>query len=262
MLFKPHSPFHSAGKNVFTKLNNFFPEYIFYLYTLPGYPYFCFFLKERKIDTTDTPARVVFSILTGPVYRLKNVEFNVTGAPPDKEPELPALKKLRLEPGLPGKALPIIQARTAIRNSLKNQGFPLVRVEEPKVTVDHRDQSLSVTYSIDTGPLAAFGETEIVGADSVEPSFIRKLLPWKQGDTFQADLLATARINLIETGLFNVVRFDTDERIDADGRLPLTLNISERKHRTLKLTAGYTTDEGFLGKTEWERRNLFHRGNP
>ncbi len=215
---------------------------------------------DARIHVRTLPARVEFQIETGPVYRLKKVRVEMTGQAAGKTPPLPRLKKLGLKSGGESEAGPILSARSAIVSDLRNQGFPLARVKPPEVLVDHEDRTLSVTYFVDSGPFAFFGVTEIKGVTSVEHPFIRRQLPWKPGDTFQADLLDRARTDLLKTGLFNGVMFSMGDRLDSQNRLPVNLQLSERKHRTIKLGLGYTTDEDVIGKVNWEHRNLFHQG--
>ncbi|MBN1850449.1 MAG: outer membrane protein assembly factor [Deltaproteobacteria bacterium] len=215
---------------------------------------------ETDVNTSIRPARVVFQIETGPVYQLKDVGMEWVAPPEQKKPKIPTPKELDLEPGRPAEAGPILEARNALLDVLRNQGFPLAEVPKPKVIVDHADKILLVTYSINSGPFALFGLTEIEGAGSVDPSFIGEQLPWRPGEMYQIHLLEEARTNLFETGLFNMVIFHTGNRLDAQGRIPITLQLSEREPRTLKIGLGYDTDEDVVGKIGWERRNLFHHG--
>lgn len=215
---------------------------------------------DTVLDTDIQPARVVFRINTGPVYRLKKLETTFTIPDQEEKPALPGLDKLGIEPGQPAEAEPILKVRAKILWNLKNQGYPLADVKTPEVIVDHQDQTLSVTYSIDPGPPALFGSTHIEGAASTKTDFILKHLCWEPGDIFKADLLQKARTNLMETGLFNGVRFVPGEKLDSQGRLPLTLQVSERRQRTLKLGLGYTTDEAAKARASWQNRNLLRAG--
>ncbi|MFO7965884.1 MAG: autotransporter assembly complex family protein [Desulfobacterales bacterium] len=215
---------------------------------------------DTEVDTEERPARAVFRIAPGPVYRLKKVEIDLAGPPDEPLPAPPDVDRPALQPGRPAEAESIIAFRSSITRYFQNRGFPLAKTAEPDVVVDHQDHAVSVTYAVTTGPRAVFGATEITGAETVESSFIREKFPWKPRDPFKADLLDRVRADLLETGLFSVVVFSTGDRVDAQGRLPLTLRVRERKHRTLKLGLGYTTDEDFIARVNWEHRNLLHRG--
>ena len=48
--------------------------------------------------------------------------------------------------------------------------------------------------------------------------------------------------------------------LNSRGQLPVTLEVNERKHRTIKGGVSWKTDEGFGAKISWEHRNLLGRG--
>ena len=68
------------------------------------------------------------------------------------------------------------------------------------------------------------------------------------------------RVALLDTRLFGAVRIAYGDKIDANGELPVTVTLTEAKHRSIGAGARYSTDEGPLGKLFWEHRNLFHEG--
>jgi translocation and assembly module TamA len=53
---------------------------------------------------------------------------------------------------------------------------------------------------------------------------------------------------------------DLGSEPDADGRLPVTVDLNERRHRSIGVGASSRTDEGLGGNLSWEHRNLFGRG--
>ena len=48
--------------------------------------------------------------------------------------------------------------------------------------------------------------------------------------------------------------------LDPEGTLPMTITLSERKHRTVSAGVTYKTDEGAGAQAGWEHRNLFGGG--
>jgi translocation and assembly module TamA len=56
------------------------------------------------------------------------------------------------------------------------------------------------------------------------------------------------------------VQVSTPKKLDADGRLPVTFTLVERKPRTIGASIGYQTDEGPNTTLFWEHRNLFGAG--
>ena len=215
---------------------------------------------RSKIDFNAEPVRVVFLILAGPSYILKSVDMELINPAQNRKVNLPGLKALGLKTGGPAKSDSIIEATKIITRYLKNHGFPFPKIEQPKVVVDHLSETVKVTYLIDTGPPGVFGPTEIKGLESVNIDFVESKIPWKKGDVFNADLLEDLRIKLLRTELFSLVRIETAGSLNKEGELPVSIQVKERKHRTLKTGLSYKTDEGPGASISWENRNLFHHG--
>jgi translocation and assembly module TamA len=119
---------------------------------------------------------------------------------------------------------------------------------------------VSVEFQVQPGPRALFGHTEIQGLESVSEAYARRRISWTQGEPFNADLLRKTQGRLRATELFALIRVNTAEAIDAEGHLPITIELTERKHRTVKAGISYKTDEGPGVKLSWEHRNLWHQG--
>ena len=75
-----------------------------------------------------------------------------------------------------------------------------------------------------------------------------------------AQRLEDGRVALFDSRLFSSVVLDVGTTPDAAGRLPVTVELRESKHRSIALGAGYRTDEGPGGNVGWEHRNLFGGG--
>lgn len=214
---------------------------------------------KLEIDLSQEPVSVVFNVQTGPVYKLVKVEIEPEDGAEIK-PKLPTLQELDLQLNGPAKARPILSAHEAILKRMRAEGYALVRMPEPQVVVDHTAREVSVKYRIIPGPESRFGPTRFSGLESVREEFLQKILPWREGERFNAELLTEARNRLTETQLFSLVNITQAESLNEDGRLPITIEVRERKHRTISAGASYYTDEGFGTKLGWEHRNLFKEG--
>ena len=119
---------------------------------------------------------------------------------------------------------------------------------------------MDVKYRAERGPQAVFGDTTFEGLERVQEDFLRNKLPWRQGDPFDGVQLRLAQRRLMGSDLFSSARFIRADDLDEDKALALTVEIRERKHRSITFGAGYRTDEGFRGRAGWEHRNLFRSG--
>jgi translocation and assembly module TamA len=213
-----------------------------------------------EVSEENDDSVVTFDIRTGEVFRLESVEWTADDRYKKILKRLPAPEELGLRKGEPARARAILDAEKALVQALKKKGRPFAAVEDRKVVVDHRTRTVRVTFHLAPGPLARFGAATITGLKTIEESFVRNRLLWKQGERWNADLITETQRELTQSALFTLVRISHADSLDSAGELPLTVDVSEGRHRSVKIGAGYKTDEGPGGKFSWEHRNLFHHG--
>jgi translocation and assembly module TamA len=126
--------------------------------------------------------------------------------------------------------------------------------------VDHDADAMDLTLRVNAGPLVRFGDIEVTGLEEVEREFVERRLPWQPGELITSERLAEGQRLLRETDLFSTIRTRLGETPDATGRLPVTVIVTERKHRSIEVGVRYRTDEGPGGNVAWEHRNFFGRG--
>ena len=213
---------------------------------------------EVAIDAEAEPVRVVFRIDPAPVYRLRDVSIAVV--PPDADLALPSLAELGIAPGAPALAQTILDAETTLVERAEAAGFALAMAGERRAVVDHDADAMDLTLRLDAGPPVRFGSIAVAGVDEVERDFAEKRLPWRPGELITSERLAEGQRALRETGLFATVRTEIGETPDAQGRVPVVVQVTERKHRSIEVGVRYRTDEGPGGNIAWEHRNFFGRG--
>jgi translocation and assembly module TamA len=214
-----------------------------------------FLLSEEKEDSV-----VTFSVRTGEVFRLESIEWTADDQDRKVLKRLPTPDDLGLRKGEPARAQTILDAEKGLVQALGRMGRPFATVDDRKVIVDHRTGTVQVTFNVAPGPVARFGPTTVTGLKSVEESAVRNRFLWKQGERWNADRVTETQRELTRSALFSLVRISHAESLDSTGELPLTVQVNEGKHRSVKIGASYRTDEGPGGKFSWEHRNLFHHG--
>ena len=212
---------------------------------------------DHDIDRTDTPAKVVFTIDTGPVYTLADytIEY-IDPTPPEPSPDITALG---LELSSPARAPTIVAAQKTLLTVLSNQGYPLAKVEDRKARVNHDTKAMTVALKVAQGPLSSIGPARFEGLEDVESDYLMRLLPWQQGDLYRQEDIDAGRRAISGTGLFNSVKIQPATTPDAEGQLPLTITVSERPQRSFGGTLSYSTSEGPGATLFWEHRNYFGR---
>ncbi|MFC1822639.1 autotransporter assembly complex family protein [Thermodesulfobacteriota bacterium] len=217
-------------------------------------------LVPNEIREEEGLTRVIFIIETGPPYSLKSIDIRIMGEGAVLQEKFISEKPSGLLPGQPARSKEILDAAKKINQWLQKQGFPFPKTETPKVVVDHAEESVSITYQVQSGPMAGFGATRIEGLESVDEAFVRNKIPWKRGERFNMEQFGKVRKNLLGADLFATVEVVKGDELNAKGQLPITIKLRERKHRTVKAGVSYKTDEGPGASLSWAHRNVFGRG--
>jgi translocation and assembly module TamA len=213
-----------------------------------------------RLETAREPLRLVFQIEPGSPYLLDVPRLEAPQLEAVLTAKLLESLKAALPEGAPAASRAILDADKRLLTLLADNGYPLSRIRERKVVVDHDVRRVRVTYRVDPGPRALFGPLRIEGLESVDEEVVRARIPWREGRLFDRRLLNEARNRLVALDLFSIVRFSTAEKVDDQGRLPVVLTVVERRHRTFRGGLSYTTDTGPGAKVSWQHRNMRRRG--
>jgi translocation and assembly module TamA len=210
------------------------------------------------LDAAREPAQVTLQVEPGPQYRFRDVTIESEPAAPP--PTLPDPTALGIAPGTPALSQAILDAEAALLAAARAQGHALAELGQRQALVDHGAEAMDLTLVLRPGPVVRFGEIDIEGLDSVEEDAVRRRLPWQPGEVVTAEALAAGRSALFDSGLFSSVVLDLGDQPAADGRLPVTVELNERRHRSIGIGARFRTDEGLGGNLSFEHRNLFGEG--
>jgi len=211
---------------------------------------------DRSDGTPGLPL-AVFTVVPGERFRIGRVAITATPGSDPAAP-LPAPGEIGVSPGDPYAAKAVVDGQEAIERHLAARGYPFPKVEDLDVRAIGAERIADVTYVVSTGPVADFGETTISGLSHVDEAYVRGRLPWIEGMPYDGSLVEETRSTLVAGGLFSVALFEKGE-VTADGRVPMHLELVERRPRTIRLGLRYRTDSGPGGKAEWEHRTLFGR---
>src|SRR4029077_4016958 len=207
-----------------------------------------------ELDTETEPAKVTVKAEPGPLYHVATV--NVQG--PDHQPlVIPNEGKLPLKSGDPARTAPVVATETALLAALGNSGHPFAKVEDRHVEIDKATETMEVTYTLDPGPVMRFGPVAIEGLERLNPAYVEGRVRWQPGEIYDASKVGETRRALIETGLFSTVEITPTADPEHPGEAQMTIDATERVHRTIGAGLAYNTSQGFGARAFWENRNLF-----
>jgi translocation and assembly module TamA len=207
-----------------------------------------------EVDTQAEPAKVTVKVEPGLLYHVASVR--VQG--PDGQPlAIPNEPKLPLKPGDPARSGPVVATETALVAALGDSGHPFAKVEDRRVELDKAAQTMEVTYTLDPGPVEHFGPLAITGLERLEPGYVEGRIRWQRGALYDEAKVEETRRALIASGLFSTVRITPQADPDNPGDVRMTVDATERLHRSIGAGLAYNTSQGFGARAFWENRNLF-----
>ncbi|MEF2073869.1 autotransporter assembly complex protein TamA [Consotaella aegiceratis] len=201
---------------------------------------------------TSRPVPVGIFIDPGQKYVLGAVDITANGVPIDPEP-------YELEPGMDASSVRVLDAEAHVLEDLRNEGRPFVAIVERDVIADAATGRLDYQIAISPGERVPFGTTYVKGNKAVDPGFIAYMADIEPGETFSPEVIDAARQRLLKLGVFSSVTVKEGQATDADGTLPVQIEVGERKFRYFGVGATYSSTEGAGIEGYWGHRNLFGR---
>ncbi|TPK18633.1 outer membrane protein assembly factor [Mesorhizobium sp. B2-5-9] len=153
----------------------------------------------------------------------------------------------------------VLKAEALIVRTLKEQGRPLAKVTGRQIVADHATSTLDVTLTVAAGPVAGYGATTVEGTEKVDRDFTEYMTGLKRGKQYSPQEISDARDRLLALEVFNSVTFKEADKLDADGNIPIGVQVSERKPRYFGLGGTFSNTEGLGLEGYWGHRNLFGR---
>lgn len=198
---------------------------------------------ERRNEVT------YYTIRPGPQYTVRDLSIKFPKDIPEPDKSL-----LGISEGQPLRAEAVLAAEDIIRDWI-SVNLCLYQVDVGyQAAVYHQDQTATLTYTLQPTQRVEVGELRVTGTETVEEEYLRERLPIQTGSCFNRQRVDMARLALLQTNL--VTSVDANVGQPQEGRVPLTFNIAERSHRTVRAGVSYDTVLGPGVLLGWEHRNL------
>lgn len=217
---------------------------------------------ERPAESEETSGKTTVTLTVLPGTRYVFTAPDVLLDPGIADSPEGYADPIRALEGKPARAAAVIAAERAVVGVLANNGYPFARVLPRTSEVDHARTGIMITARFDAGAYHDFGSTEFTGLDTVEDTYLNRLLTWQPGEPFDRGVLNDYRQSLIDTRLFTSVKVEPKGADTAPAGAPLNIAVSvnEGLHRTLGAYVKYARDEGAGVGASWQHRNFFGQG--
>jgi translocation and assembly module TamA len=205
------------------------------------------------------PVPVVIAVEPGPLFQFGDIR--VEGLPSDpmsgEDRRALNLDDWDFKRGATARSGVILTTEGRLADVWRQRGHPKAEVTSREITADHATRTVDVTLVVTPGPVAAFGMVGVTGTERMDPETVRYLTGIEPGEAYDPDTLERARERLQQVGVFSSVAVVEDPVVGADGILPVTFKVSERKRRVIGGGVSYSTTDGAELQAYWMHRNLF-----
>ncbi len=204
------------------------------------------------LDALPQGSRVALevAIMRGPQFHLRQV--TLMGSVPEA-----ARPALGLAPGAPARAADVLEARQRLLDAIRDQGYALAEVDPPQATLVPRETALDVVFAVRSGPRVDLGAINFTGLDHLDEAYVRRRFGLSPGERYDPAAIEKARQSLAASAAVAGVRVVQADALDANGRLPVRVEVTERPLHAVNFTAAYSTDQGGSVLASWMHRNLW-----
>lgn len=217
---------------------------------------------EPTVGEGDAPAAVV-RITPGRRFSIADPAIAWSKGEPDALSAEAAYKALGLQTGQPGRAADVVGAEGRAVAAVQKRGYADAAAEPRQVVVDHADATVRPTYHIVAGQIVRLDGVELVTTGRTDLTWLRRLAPWKEGQSYDPGMVAELERRLLDVGVYEsvTVALATPDKATAAGLRPVIVSLAERKRRTLELGGSYGTEEGYGLDAKLTRYNVLGRAD-
>lgn len=163
---------------------------------------------------------------------------------------------LTVQKDVPIEAAPVLKSQAEFYQAIQKDECYFDLEVSHEVVLDRDSKTAKVIYDVEAGPKSVFDVVSFEGQETVDTTYLKKLIPFKEGDCFRREEIEKFREELLETNLFARAQITLPEKPVEGNKVPIGVKLKERAHRTVRVGGSYYTDEGPGVVLGWEHRNF------
>ena len=210
---------------------------------------------EGYRNRAPVPIRIV--VEPGPLFKVRTVTVRDARTGRQFLPEELPPRLLQRSEGGDAASSNVLAIEARIIDRFRNSGHPFVKVTRREPIVDHPSLTYDVVFAVEPGPKANLGEIIVRGTKDVDPAVVRSFIYAEPGDPYSPKALTDIRKSVSRIEALGSVRVREAETLDAWGRLPVAVDVTERLPRIVGFNVRYSTLDGPGLRAYWAHRNLF-----
>lgn len=226
---------------------------------------------KREIDWDAKPVKIKITFIPRQQFTLSQSKIlysfsllSPSHSPPLNDEEIfpRSLAVFGLKDGDPAIAKNILDSVDKIAEHLERHGYPKSRIVKTEYILLPEKRQLEANIIVDPGIFLRMGALKIENIPHINEMYLQRLVTWREGEPWNADLVNKYRIALQETGLFSLINLDPDinEKKLFEDTVSVLFKGTEAPLRTIGGGVRYSTDKGPGINAFWEHRNFLGAG--
>ena len=249
----PYSFDSKTINNDITRLTRFYQRH--------GYLHVAVTAENREVNHDDRSLSITFTIAENEPVTVSAINYLFTdssGAPQ------PTREKLRssFEPDLAvnvGERFrddEVQSDRRRIVQTYAHNGYAYITAT-PQLDVDTVDNSVALTWQIDTGPLCEFGEISVEDNGTIAPSLIRKQMALRPGQRYDRELIDASQHQIYELGVFQIVTVSGRLAKVHDPIIPVHVQLKVAPVWSVRFGGGWGREDGIRALADFQLLDVF-----
>jgi len=208
----------------------------------------------------ERPVPVSITVDPGPLFQFGPVEISYRNRKPVPEAASAIPEEVGLVEGKPALSGKILTTGRSLVSYWKERGHAFAEITSQDVTADHAAEKVNVDIVVDAGKPVRYGEVTVKGQERFETELLRSRADIQPGETYSPKGLTAARKRVAKLDGLRAVRIIEGEELDASGRIPITIQVTERKPRYVGANASVSSVDGAEIGAYWGHRNIYGGG--
>lgn len=205
----------------------------------------------------ETPPQLKIKINPGEPVHLRNVVVQVDG-PAGELSQFKLPKDAHLKSGDVLNHGAYEAVKRYILTQASRYGFFAGKFTSQQLDIDPQAGIADVALIYESGPRYAFGDVTFSGDYELDNELLHRMVPFAPNTLYNSDKIAELYQALRSSDYFDNVQVDANPAQASGDIIPVDVQLTARKPRSMGLGLGFSTDVGPRGRANWTR----HYANP
>ncbi len=215
---------------------------------------------EARLERLDTGWLARYRIDTGEPVRIESVDIRILGEASDDAAFAERVARLALAEGQQLNHSAYETAKGELMSLAAERGYVDARWQKRRLEIAPESHSARIELVLDSGPRYRYGEIRF--ADTVvSEAFLRRYLPFKEGQPYVASELLDLQYRLDDSDYFRRVSVRAQRGQASDRRIPVQIDLEARAKHRYTFGIGFGTDTGARVRFGRDTRYTNDRGH-